>query len=89
MTLDLHGYTEEEAVGQILSALLSFDLDGMDDQLEIITGKGTGVMMTTTLRILDEERREYDVLQGSVIVYKRKQFDDFNFRKILEEINEK
>ena len=40
MIVDLHGMTEEESIGPILSAILSFEY-GDVDFVEFITGRGT------------------------------------------------
>ncbi|CAM9107762.1 Smr/MutS family protein [Mycoplasma marinum] len=39
--LDLHGLTESEAIGKIQMALYSFE-QNYDDEIEIITGFGSG-----------------------------------------------
>ena len=39
MILDLHGMTEEESIGPILSAIISFEY-GDVDYVEFITGRG-------------------------------------------------
>lgn len=70
--LDLHGLTEQEAVPAILSALFSLD-EGMDDELEIITGNGH-VLTRVVEEILDEEGYEYfhrSGNTGSYIVQKK------------------
>lgn len=72
MTIDLHGFTEEEATPYILSSLYSLDFDKFETQLEIITGKGQGVLLRTTLDILDEEKRAYTYKNYRIIVYKNK-----------------
>lgn len=93
MTIDLHGFTEEEAIPFILTSLLSLDLDKFATELEIITGKGQGVLLRTTLDILDEEKRIYTYKNNRIIVYKSKLesngFDDENdildqWKKMLE-----
>ena len=91
MTIDLHGLTAEEATREIMSSLISFDMS-FDFELEIITGKGQGIILMTTLNILDEEKRIYDVREGMVIVYKndkREDDNDFDFQATLEELLEK
>lgn len=93
MTIDLHGLTEEEAVPYILSSLFSLDSDKFATKLEIITGKGEGVLLRTTLDILDEEKRTYTYKNNRIIVYKSKlesnDFDDESdildqWKKMLE-----
>ena len=40
MRLDLHGLTESEAIGPIISKIISFIESDYEDTLEIITGNG-------------------------------------------------
>lgn len=53
MILDLHGYTEEEAIPEILTAIFSWEEDEYID-LEIITGNGN-VLKRVLEEILEEE----------------------------------
>ena len=46
MILDLHGMTEEESIGPILSAIISFEY-GDVDYVEFITGRG--IVLTRTV----------------------------------------
>ncbi len=78
MTLDLHGYTVEEATSQILVALISFDAS-WESELVIITGKGMNFIMNATLNLLDEEQRVYEVREAKVIVYKNFKRPDDKF----------
>lgn len=90
MKIDLHGLNSEEAVSEILAALLSLDIDKYEEELEIITGKGLGFIMTTAINLLDEENRKYKLLKNKIIVYKNcNEFNDdleIEFEKIMEEI---
>lgn len=70
MSIDLHGMTEQEAIGALMTALFSFDHSGMD-QMEIITGRGY-VLTRVVEDCLEEEGYEYRVSPGnpgSYIVY--------------------
>lgn len=70
--LDLHGLTEQEAVSAILSALFSLE-DGMNEELEIVTGNGY-VLTRVVEEILDEEGYDYfhrNGNTGSYIVQKK------------------
>lgn len=91
MKIDLHGLNSEEATIEIMGALLSFDMS-YDNELEIISGKGQGVMLLLTQKILDEEQRDYLVKEGRIIVYKNNEnYDslDFDFDEVLEELKNK
>ena len=71
MILDLHGYTEQEAIGQIYTTLMTFD-ESEFEELEIITGKGF-VLTRVVEEILDDELYVYkrgNPNTGSYIVYK-------------------
>ena len=70
MIIDLHGMTEQEAIGVIMTALMSFE-EGYEDELEIITGNGH-VLTRVVEDYLDEEGFEYSIKNhGSYIVYNR------------------
>lgn len=55
MIIDLHGMTEEESIGPILSAILSFEY-GDVDFVEFITGRG--YVLT---RIVEESLEEANI----------------------------
>lgn len=85
MTIDLHGMTSQEAVQEVLVSLISFDSSPHETTLEIITGKGNGVLMFVTQKLLDEEDRHYDIEEGRVIVYKDfKDEDDIHFTEEID-----
>ncbi len=54
LNVDLHGLNEEEAVQDIEMALLSFEMNKYEDELEIITGIGTGRIKAVLEDILYE-----------------------------------
>lgn len=71
-TVDLHGQTEQEAIGSILSAILTFEMND-EDELEIITGRGS-VLTRVTEELLEEEGYHWhhrDGNVGSYIIRKR------------------
>ena len=70
MRIDLHGMTEQDVTTYVMSSLLSFDISSFDQELEIITGKGWGILMGVVVDILNSERRKYKVHEGRIIVYK-------------------
>ncbi len=51
---DLHGLNEEEAVQEIEMAILSFEMNEYEDEMEIITGHGTGRIKALVEDILYE-----------------------------------
>lgn len=72
MSIDLHGYTEQEAIGKLMSALMTFEFSG-EDTLEIITGKGY-VLTRMVEEYLEEEMYEYTQPSnnlGTYIVFAR------------------
>lgn len=79
MTIDLHGMTEQEAIPYILSSLFSLDMNQFETYLEIITGKGQGVLLRTTLDLLEEENRVYSFKNNRIIVYKRSKDEQDDF----------
>lgn len=79
MTIDLHGMTEQEAIPYILSSLFSLDMNQFETYLEIITGKGQGVLLRTTLDLLEEENRVYSFKNNRIIVYKRSKNEQDDF----------
>lgn len=70
MKIDLHGLNSEEATREIFAGLFSLEMSDFDDYLEIVTGKGEGILLTTTLNILDKENVNYYLSEGKVIVKK-------------------
>lgn len=66
-TVDLHGQTEQEAIGSILSALMTFEMND-EDELEIITGRG-GVLTRVTEEILEEEGYSWTHRNGNYGAY--------------------
>ena len=70
MRIDLHGMTEEDVTTYVMSSLLSFDISSFDQQLEIITGKGWGILKGIVVDILKSEGWRYMVEEGRIIVYK-------------------
>lgn len=71
MTIDLHGFNVEEATATLINALFSFRLDKYDNKLEIITGNGQGIIWSTVLDLLDEERIFYQTTAFyKIIIFK-------------------
>lgn len=73
---------------EIMGALLSFDMSH-DNELEIISGKGKGIMLLIAQKILDEEQRDYSVKEGRIIVYKNNSNNEsleFDFDEALDEL---
>ena len=56
MIIDLHGLTEQEAVGEILTGIMSFESDTCDF-VEFITGRGE-VLTRVVEEMLEKERIE-------------------------------
>ncbi|MDK2819293.1 MAG: Smr/MutS family protein [Mycoplasmataceae bacterium] len=54
MELDLHGLNVEEATSKIEMALYSLDTSINDNELIVITGKGSGTMNMTFLNIIEK-----------------------------------
>ena len=48
MILDLHGLNEEEAYAELHAKLLTLDFDPFEEYLDIITGKGWGILRSIT-----------------------------------------
>lgn len=82
MIIDLHGMDEQEAITYVLTSLFSLDLHRYDTHLEIIPGKGQGVLLRATLDLLDQENRRYFYQSNKIIVAKKKiennDFEDSN-----------
>ncbi|CAM9120846.1 Smr/MutS family protein [Mycoplasma todarodis] len=51
---DLHGLNEEEAIQEIEMAILSFEMNEYEDEMEIVTGHGTGRIKAVVEDILYE-----------------------------------
>ncbi len=71
MILDLHGLNEQEAYASIYTNLLTLDMDPFEQHLDIITGKGLGILKRITLDILDEDYRQYQIINEIIRVYKK------------------
>lgn len=72
MTIDLHGMSTNEAIAYILNSLFSFLNDEYEISLEIITGKGMGILFEETLTILEEEDKiYYRILANNNIIVKK------------------
>ncbi|NQZ28910.1 MAG: Smr/MutS family protein [Mycoplasmatales bacterium] len=54
---DLHGLNEEEAIQEIEMAILSFEMNEYEEEMEIITGHGTGRIKA----IVEDILYEYDL----------------------------
>lgn len=85
MNIDLHGLNVEEATAVLMNALFSFS-SSFDYKLEIITGKGEGILKMTVLNILDDEGYEYKSEEGRVIVYKSEDEDEDDFNDLFNKI---
>lgn len=71
MVVDLHGMTEQEAVGVILMKLLDFDNSDLDE-MEFITGRGY-VLTRVLEETLEDEGYDYSPSpnnSGSYIIYR-------------------
>ncbi|OYD26663.1 Smr domain-containing protein [Mycoplasma testudineum] len=64
MYLDLHGFSENQAAARITSILYQF-FNSHYDQLQIITGKGSGVLFTFVYDYLSKEDIEFSVWSDS------------------------
>ncbi len=78
MIIDLHGLTVAEATSMVLSSLLSFDNSSFDNTLTIITGKGTGALMNAILTLLEQEGRDFYILNPGSIVVNKKHENEIN-----------
>ena len=57
LIIDLHGLTEQEAIGQIMSALISLELEECEE-IEFITGKGH-VLTRVVEELVEEHNMNY------------------------------
>ncbi|MGL5357689.1 MAG: Smr/MutS family protein [Metamycoplasmataceae bacterium] len=73
LSLDLHGYTENQAVAKVLNFILEFEYDNHEDEALIITGKGSGSMNIIATDILDEkDNLNYEIINnGGAILIKK------------------
>lgn len=74
MTIDLHGFSVDDAIATLMNALFEFNLNS-HAKLEIITGKGEYILFNEVRRILEQENYEYEELTGKIIVYRNE--DEF------------
>lgn len=76
MIIDLHGLTEIEAYAELHAKLLSLDFDPFEEYLDIITGKGWGILKRITIEVVQEDNRYYEMSEHFIRVYKKQQDDD-------------
>ncbi|MBU4690681.1 Smr/MutS family protein [Mycoplasma sp. ES3157-GEN-MYC] len=70
-SIDLHGFSVEEATSRILLAL-QYAEEQDYDYLDIITGHGTGAMKVTVENLLNEENYDYSIIRDGcyrVLIY--------------------
>lgn len=77
--IDLHGCNVEEATAKVINALFAFDIDKFSYSLNIICGRGEGVVKMIVLNILDDEKRDYKLINnGTEIVIFKNENNDFS-----------
>ncbi|WKX02729.1 hypothetical protein [Candidatus Mycoplasma mahonii] len=72
MTIDLHGYTEEESIPVILGAFLEFE-SNPDLTIELITGNGY-VLRDVAIELIEEEGLVWSLLgknTGALMITKK------------------
>ena len=73
MKIDLHGMSVEEAIAKVGTMLFTFD-NSDSKELIIITGKGTGALISAIEDLLLNEHYDFEQSknnQGQIIVYKK------------------
>lgn len=69
MNIDLHGLTQEQAIGKIQNAIFSAKTNNYDS-IKIITGKGNGVLKYLLENYCDENNLNYQLLNdGQYLIY--------------------
>ncbi len=74
MTIDLHGLTVLDAEIQTNMALLTFEQDDFETELEIITGKGTGAVFNAVSDYLIKEGYNFEIINNGGCIFITKEY---------------
>ena len=87
MILDLHGVNEEEAYAELHAKLLTLDFDPFEEYLDIITGKGWGILRSITIEVIREDNRYFEVSEHFIRAYKKykESGDNSDFDELFDE----
>ncbi len=87
MILDLHGLNEQEAYAELHAKLLTLDFEPFEEYLDIITGKGWGILRSITIEVIQEDNRYFEINEHFIRVYKKHQDtnDNSDFDELFNE----
>ena len=87
MILDLHGLNEGEAYAELHAKFLTLDFDPFEEYLDIITGKGWGILRSITIEVVQEDNRYFEINEHFIRVYKKYKESDDNsdFDELFDE----